>query len=97
VEGGTEQRTVMVLMSMKQMEQFLPAHLFIRVHRCYIVSLDHITEFTRDMVFVKDQELPIGSQYKGQLEKAVSIFSEESFSQPITAPISYLTQKAYAV
>ena len=93
----TEKRNYLLLMSMQQMVGLLPSNWFVRVHRSYIISLDHVNEFTKDMVFLKDKSLPIGCQYKGQLEKAVNIFPYESFDQPITMPVTYLTPKAYAV
>ena len=81
---------------MKRMEQVLPAHLFLRIHKSYIVSVNKITEFNRDTVFLNNKILPIGQQYKGQLEKTVNIVTEESFNQLIALPVTYLTQKAYA-
>ena len=86
----------LVLIAMKKMEQLLPSNLFQRIHKSYIVSLDRIKEFNTDTVFLIDKTLPVGDQYKGMLEKAVTILSEESFNQLAAVPITYLTQKAFA-
>ena len=79
----TENKTYLLLIAMKRMEQLLPAFLFKRIHRSYIVSLDKITGFDSDCVYLKDKELPIGQLYKGELEKAVMIINDtvtEEFS-----------------
>jgi DNA-binding LytR/AlgR family response regulator len=79
----TENKAYLLLIAMKRMEQLLPAFLFKRIHRSYIVSLDKITGFDSDCVYLKDKELPIGQLYKGELEKAVIIINDtatEEFS-----------------
>jgi DNA-binding LytR/AlgR family response regulator len=79
----TENKTYLLLIAMKRMEQLLPAFLFKRIHKSYIVSLDKITGFDSDCVYFKDKELPIGQLYKGELEKAVMIINDtatEEFS-----------------
>lgn len=72
----TENKSHLVLFSMKGIEKFLPSYLFKRVHKSFIVSLDKISSFDGDRVYIKDKELPIGQQYKGELEKAVMIVSD---------------------
>jgi len=56
---------------MKKMERILLSNLFVRIHRSYIVSLDHIVEFDKVNVYLQDKILPIGQKYKGQIEKFV--------------------------
>ena len=99
----TEKKNYLVLITMKRMEQVLPAQLFLRIHKSYIISLDKITEFSRNTVLLresvppgKEKLLPIGQQYKGQLERTVNIVSDERFDQLMAVPVAYLTQKAYA-
>lgn len=72
----TENKTHLVLITMKRIEQLLTTYLFKRIHKSYIVSLDKITGFDSDRVYLKDKELPIGQQYKGELEKAVMIVND---------------------
>jgi len=43
---------------MKQLEEHLPADLFCRVHRSYIVSIDHVMAFDNTTVYLKDVEVP---------------------------------------
>ncbi len=48
-------------------EQFLPAQLFIRIHRSYIVSVDKIKTAEINRILVGQQYLPIGRNYKQQV------------------------------
>lgn len=69
----TEFKSYLVLITMKRMEQLLPSNLFTRIHKSYIVSLDKIVEFDTEKVCLKEKQLPIGTQYRGSLEKTVVI------------------------
>lgn len=72
----TVNKAHLVLFSMKAIEKFLPQDLFCRIHKSFIVSLDKISEFDSTRVFIADRDLPIGLQYKGELEKRVLIANE---------------------
>ncbi len=72
----TETKQYLVLMTMNRLEQFLPASLFKRIHRSFIVSLEKIVEFDKETVKLKGKELPIGDHYKNELEKAVPIVND---------------------
>lgn len=58
----TENNFYMVLITMKQMEQMLPAALFRRIHKSFIVSMDKVMEFDSETVYLKNKELPIGKK-----------------------------------
>ncbi len=77
----TEDKSLLILFSMKRMEEILPSY-FRRIHKSFIVSLDKITGFDSGKVYLKDKELPIGLQYKAELEKGI-IFANEVMSEPI--------------
>lgn len=72
----TETKSYLVLITMKRLENFLPVNLFRRIHKSFIVSLDRIIEFDKEQVWLMNKELPIGQQYKGDLEKAVLIIND---------------------
>lgn len=55
-------------MSMKAIEEELPPFKFLRVHKSFIVSTDHITSVKKNSVFVRDMELPVGETYKEVVE-----------------------------
>ena len=58
-------RPVIVLLSMKKMEERLPAVQFMRIHRSYIINLKKIREVSKNHVMIDaDTSLPIGDIYK---------------------------------
>ena len=90
----TEHRFYMVLITMKQMEQMLPANLFRRIHKSYIVSLDKVMQFNSDTVSLKNKELPLGEHYRYELIKSV-VIAGESMMEPLTISMSYSSAKAF--
>mgnify|MGYP004616703211 CR=1 FL=1 len=66
IEG---QRPIVILLSMKKMEEYLPAH-FLRIHRSYIVNMKWVQEVTKNRIVMDaDTYLPIGDMYKDALTK----------------------------
>ena len=47
-----------------EMESLLPANLFKRIHRSYIVSLKKIDSYTSEMVEINNVSIPIGRSYR---------------------------------
>ena len=45
-------------------ETLLHQAIFCRIHKSYIISLDHLKSFDSRHVMVEDKELPIGRRYK---------------------------------
>lgn len=73
----TERKNYIVLVTMKKVEAALPFHLFCRVHRSFIVSLEKIAAFDNNGVFLASREIPIGDQYRNLLEKRVMIVQRD--------------------
>lgn len=62
IEG--EAKPIITLLSMKKIEERLPAS-FMRIHRSYIINLDKIQEVNKNRVIMDaDTYLPIGDLYK---------------------------------
>ena len=57
-------KPVMTRMSLKSMEDLLPANKFMRTHRSFIVAIQKITAIKRDYVCINDHEIPIGESFK---------------------------------
>ena len=58
------QRPLIVLLSMKKMEERLPSASFMRVHRSYIINLRKIQEVNKSRVIMDaDTYLPLGDNY----------------------------------
>lgn len=58
-------RAVITRMAMKAIEEELPVSKFLRIHKSYIVSLEHITAIRKNSVFVDEMELPVGENFRG--------------------------------
>lgn len=65
----TKTETVVTLMSLTAVEEKLPQQLFLRVHRSFIVSTQHINSFNQHDVRIGNAEIPIGRHYKQQFQK----------------------------
>jgi len=70
-------RSVMVLITLKQWERVLPPQLFCRVHRGYIVAIERILSFDNKYVYLPGMNIAIGEQYKNALPMAVLIVASE--------------------
>lgn len=69
IEG---QRPIVMLLSMKKMEERLPAY-FMRIHRSYIVNMRKVMEVSKSRVMMDaDTYLPVGDIYKDALMKYLS-------------------------
>ena len=55
-------------MSTHEMESLLPANLFKRIHRSFIVSINKIESYTAEMVEVNGVSIPIGRGYRDIIE-----------------------------
>ncbi len=55
-------------MSTHEMEELLPANLFKRIHRSFIISISRIESYTAEMVEVNGVSVPIGRGYRDVLE-----------------------------
>jgi DNA-binding LytR/AlgR family response regulator len=56
-------------MSTHEIETLLPAHLFKRVHRSYIVAIRWIESYTAEMIEINGVSIPIGKGYRDSMEK----------------------------
>ena len=58
-------KPVIVLLSMKKIEEHLPSSHFMRIHRSYIINLNKISEVKKNHVILDGgTSLPIGDNYK---------------------------------
>ena len=56
-------------MSTHEIEELLPANLFKRIHRSFIVSINKIDSYTAEMVEINGVQIPIGRGYRDIIEK----------------------------
>lgn len=62
---------LMILQTLKSLEEMLPAQRFIRIHKSYIIAIEKATVMEGNMVYLNTVKLPIGERYKSQVSKTV--------------------------
>ncbi|WNJ19541.1 LytTR family DNA-binding domain-containing protein [Pontibacter sp. G13] len=67
----TPTQKILTLMSMTNMLKKLPVKSFMRVHKSYIVGLDHISLIQHNRIYIGDKEIPISNSYKEAFLKFV--------------------------
>lgn len=65
-------KPVLTRMSMKAIEEKLPAAGFVRTHKSYLVAVRKITAIKRDIVCLGSIEIPIGETYKANIDRIVN-------------------------
>lgn len=63
---------ILSLTSMKNMEELLPSDKFMRVHRSFIVSLDHIDSVSKNVIQIGTHQISVGDNYKDQFLEFLS-------------------------
>lgn len=63
----TSSKAVITRLSMRHMEERLPADAFMRVHKSYIVALDKITAYKRNRLILQEDEVPVSDNYRDKL------------------------------
>ena len=68
-----QEKPLVVLLSMKKMEDRLASHDFMRIHKSFIISLHHIAEINKSRVVLDNEnEIPIGDSYRDKLTDYVN-------------------------
>ena len=68
---------ILVLVTLKQWDRLLPRDQFCRIHRGYIVSIEKISAFDNNCVFLRGEKIAIGEQYRNALPRAVTILAND--------------------
>lgn len=73
IHVADQPKPIIVLLSMKKMEERLPHADFMRIHKSYIINLHHIAEINRSRVVLDNgAEIPVGDSYREKLNEYVS-------------------------
>jgi len=59
-------KPILSLMSLKQLEEELPADRFMRVHRSYIIHRNKIDSVNKNRITIGQKQIPIGETYRRQ-------------------------------
>lgn len=72
VEFVSDHGTVLILMSMKRLEELLPAE-FIRVHRSYIINRQRIGRVEDSAVHLGKHRVPVSESYRDELRRKLPV------------------------
>ncbi len=66
------QKPIMTLISLKKLGEQLPGNKFMRVHKSYIVNLNHITTIERNKIVYQDNvRIPVGESFKKKFQEFI--------------------------
>lgn len=65
----TSKCKLLTLQTMKKLEAFLMPYQFVRVHKSYIVSLQHIDSLDKHTIYINNIEIPISDSYRESLRE----------------------------
>ncbi len=65
-------KPVLTKSTMKNIEEKLPAHLFVRVHKSFIVPLSKINAIENNRIIIGDKRIPVGNQYKTRFYEMIN-------------------------
>ncbi|OJJ16261.1 hypothetical protein BKI52_33750 [marine bacterium AO1-C] len=71
VKFVTETQEVLSLFSMKEVMELLPDQKFIKIHKSFIVSFQHIAMIEKHQVKIRQQYIPIGKTYRESFQQIV--------------------------
>ncbi len=74
----TKTERIISLMSMSHLEDILPAGLFFRIHRSYIINLDKIDSIEGNIIHIQKHELPLS---KAQRESFLELLRSRTFGE----------------
>jgi DNA-binding LytR/AlgR family response regulator len=74
----TEGGAYLALISMRQIEEELPANEFCRIHRSFIVPLARVKSFDNEMLYLEKVSLPVSPAYKNILQGKVRILFSDT-------------------
>ena len=70
----TPQEQTVTYNTLKYFEQNLPAKLFVKIHKSYIVAIGKIEKTDNDEVWVMQKSLPLGDTYKNEFFERINQF-----------------------
>lgn len=65
---------VLTLMTLKNIQEKLPARDFLRVHRSFIIPIHKVEKFSKTKIWIANKEIPIGSSY-GTASETIALCS----------------------
>ncbi|MDE3741996.1 LytR/AlgR family response regulator transcription factor [Maribacter polysaccharolyticus] len=66
-------KTILTLLSFKDLMEKLPPNQFLRVHKSYVVNVDFIRSVQRNRIVIDEIRIPIGDSHKAQFFSSLGI------------------------
>jgi DNA-binding LytR/AlgR family response regulator len=70
---NTRNKKYTLLTTMKQIEQKLPEQKFMRVHRSYIINIDHVETFDGGLMVIDKKLISVGKSYKKNITAKLNL------------------------
>jgi DNA-binding LytR/AlgR family response regulator len=67
------EKSILISFHLKMLEEMLPQNKFIRIHRSYVINMSKVASIEGNRVFIHQQEIPVGSNYKEHFLKSMGI------------------------
>jgi len=64
---------ILSLERMKNMNELLPQQNFLRIHKSYIINIDHVNYIERGRIVINKEYLPIGETFKDAVRAKLGI------------------------
>ena len=77
VKIHTLHRSIVTKLTVKRLEELLPKKQFPRIHKSYIVSLQHIDAIDGNQVEIANKKLPIGQSYRQGFMQLIQSFMKK--------------------
>lgn len=66
-------RKLTLAMTLTELMEYLPSHIFIRTHRTFIVNITHIERIVGNTIYIGTATIPIGREYKKNVLSGLNI------------------------
>ncbi|GLB49035.1 LytR/AlgR family response regulator transcription factor [Neptunitalea lumnitzerae] len=66
-------KSIITLSNFKDISEKLPKHNFIRIHKSYMVNINHIKSVQKSRVVIGEEKIPIGDSYKADFFNRLGI------------------------
>ena len=73
----TQTKSVVTKLTVKSMEEILPKKQFPRIHKSYIVSIQHIDAIDGNQVEIANKKLPIGQSYRQAFMELIKSYMKQ--------------------
>ncbi|MBW1295084.1 LytR/AlgR family response regulator transcription factor [Aquimarina litoralis] len=74
IKVRTLEREITAYKSISTFQSTLPSTKFLRVHRSFIISIDHIDSFSTSEIELKGIKIPVGRNYKASVKETLGYY-----------------------